>query len=793
MENKMMQAACAVFLLFTMLLSTIAQPPSTPGNPELYQATFTRAIISWLPSNGTPTPEGYKICRDGVEIASVPQPEFTDTGLTPDTTYVYIVKAYSGSELSLPGATLTIRTLKNLEIENAAVVQQIVDSIDPFGLSADNLILAVQNALTALGHANVGFTQINVPILSGFIDREMAIIEEGVHPSSDSERVADQQELDQILLDNFLGHSFAELYLQSKLVELGEEHWQKGHPDAAETLYDYSLNFMSDHEPSVFNTLNRLAMFRHSIFSTYATRLELVTSLNGHKTQLMRFFDFFPGSTSHFAYSIHYSVSSRYFWNFPDLLYYDNYEQSAFDSALLAIQAAKNIEDNARSQLKYDKITSWQLGTINVSFKTPEGTAMSGMVDVTNTSGTEVYPKTPVPSDIRRFTLMGGEALVPMYKGHKYDLKAYVTVAGGSAIKYDIRNVRHDKGFRTTCDHGHGATVSTLSDPNATGEVLFVSGQPTAPYNLAAAKYVDTFTLSWDWIPPSGNYSLKNFKVFRGGIEIATVTPQTLANIPLESENHTYSYTVTAYDVNDVPSDESLPLLVTPDFTAEQNAYFTWKQQYFGNQPMYDYEDPDNDGLNNYQEYLMGSNPTLAPVSDVKSTIQDVTPGLLVKYYQGTWTKLPDFDTLSPVSTGSAASPAFDSTSGAILASGLADCMGVSFSGYVDVPATGSYRFYLASDEGSRLSLDKIVLVDNDFMHGFTEKCADIYLNAGVHQIRLDYFEYSGSAALRLDWSGPGFSRVPVDAQYLWHTSDVSPLLEEQIAWNKDSDNDRLR
>ncbi|MFZ2658273.1 MAG: fibronectin type III domain-containing protein, partial [Victivallales bacterium] len=125
----------------------------------------------------TPTPEGYKIYRDGVEIASVPLPEYTDTGLAPDTTYAYTVKAYYGNSLSLPGATLTVRTLKNLEIENAAAVQQIVDSIDPFGLSADNMILAVQNALTALGYANVDFTQINVPILSGFIDREMAVIE----------------------------------------------------------------------------------------------------------------------------------------------------------------------------------------------------------------------------------------------------------------------------------------------------------------------------------------------------------------------------------------------------------------------------------------------------------------------------------------------------------------------------------------------------------------------------------------------------------------------------------------
>ncbi|HCE46849.1 MAG TPA: hypothetical protein DET40_25155 [Lentisphaeria bacterium] len=793
LKNKFLPVLVVFGLLFLLPHpSANAQAPGTPGNPELYQATFTRAIISWLPSTGTPAPDGYTVYRDGVEVASVTPPEYTDTGLTPDTTYVYTVKAFNGSSLSLPSATLTIRTLKNLEIENAAVVQQIVDSVDPLGLSADNMILAVQNALSALGYVNIDFTQINVPILSGFIDREMAIIEEGVQPSSDSERIADQQELDQILLDNFPGHSFAELYLQSKLVELGEEHWQKGHPDAAETLYDYSLNFLPDHEPSVFNTLNRLAMFRHSIFSTYATRLELVTSLNGYKTQLMRFFDFFPGSETHFAYSILYSVASRYFWNFPDLLYYDNYEQSAYDSAFLAIQAAKTIDDNSRSQLKYDKISAWQLGTVNISFKTPEGTAMSGMVDVTNTSGMEVYPKSPIPSDIRRFTLVGGEAMVPMYKGHKYDLKAYVTVVGGPAIKYDISNVRHDKGFRTTCDHGQPATVSTLSDPNATGEVLFVSGQPTSPYNLSGTKYVDTFTLSWEWIAPSENYVLKNFKVFRGGIEMSTVTAQSLEGIPLESENHTYSYTVIAYDVNDVPSDESLPLLVTPDFTAEQNAYFAWKQSYFGNQPMYDYEDPDNDGLCNYQEYVFGSNPTLAPVADVKATLQDVTPGIAVKYYQGQWTNIPDFTPLTPTSSETLSGPSFTSTTGNILGSGMSDFMGASFSGYLDVPSSGFYRFYLTSDEGSRLYIDNLLFIDNGGKHTAREYNADMYMKQGVHQIRVDYFEYESAATLKLEWVGPGFVRRNLDSSNLWICAASTPLLEETVAWNKDSDRDNV-
>lgn len=794
LKNKILPVLALFGLLFILPHpSAQAQAPTAPGNPLLFQATFTKVILSWTPSTDDIGVTGYRIYRDGSEIGTSVDAEYTDTSLTPNTTYVYTVKAFDAADnLSLPSTTLTARTLKNLEVENGAGIQQIVDSIDPLGLSASDLIAAIQNAMQALGYANLNFTQIDVPILSGLIDREMAVIDEAVMPASDAERISDQQSLDQLMLTNFPGHSFAELYLQCKLVELGEEHWQKGHPEAAETLYDYSLNFMSDHEISVFNTLNRLAMFRHSIFTTYATRLELITSLNGYKSQIIRFFDFFPGSTSNLAEQAYYSIAGRFFCNFPELLYYDNYDQAAYDTALSAIQSAKTLQDVKKNQTKLAKISAWELKSLKVSFKTSDGIPMSGMVDIVNTNGADVYPKTPAPSDNRRFTLANGEATIPVYKGHAYNMTAIINVQGGPAIKYNITNVKHDNGFFVTCDHGQTPVIGNLADPNATGEIQFISGQPTSPYNLSAVKAVDTFTLRWDWINPSQDYTLKDFKVFRGGVEIGTITAQTMENIPLESTNNTYTYTVRAYDINDVPSDESLPLIFLPNFTAGQSAYFAWKQTYFGNNPMYDYEDPDNDGFSNYQEYLLGSNPTVAPDENVKGTLQNVTPGLLVNYYQGTWTKLPAFSTLTPVSTATEASPTFASTTGNILTSGLADSMGAVFTGYLDVPADGWYRFYLTSDEGSRLYIDNVLLTDNDNVHTSREYSNDIRMSAGVHSVKLEYFEGTGPAVLKLEWAGPGFSRKYLDSQNLWYTTDTSAVLNETVVWNQDADHDGL-
>lgn len=102
----------------------------------------------------------------------------------------------------------------------------------------------------------------------------------------------------------------------------------------------------------------------------------------------------------------------------------------------------------------------------------------------------------------------------------------------------------------------------------------------------------------------------------------------------MDMGNNTFTYTVKAYDVNDVASDESLPITVTPDFTPDQQAWFDWKTDHFGSAPVYDYEDPDGDGVSNYQGYLLGSDPNLAPVADVKTTIADTVPGLFAEYYQ---------------------------------------------------------------------------------------------------------------------------------------------------------------
>ena len=105
------------------------------------------------------------------------------------------------------------------------------------------------------------------------------------------------------------------------------------------------------------------------------------------------------------------------------------------------------------------------------------------------------------------------------------------------------------------------------------------------------------------------------------------------------------------------------------------------------------------------------------------------------------------------------------------------------FSGEIEIPETGEYTFYLGSDDGSVLSIDGNVVIDNGGAHGFFFKEKKIALDAGWHALKLRYWEISADNELRFEWSGPGLKRQTIAAERLSHatirltprTSDFTP------------------
>lgn len=90
---------------------------------------------------------------------------------------------------------------------------------------------------------------------------------------------------------------------------------------------------------------------------------------------------------------------------------------------------------------------------------------------------------------------------------------------------------------------------------------------------------------------------------------------------------------------------------------------------------------------------------------------------------------------------------------------------GLLWSGRLDVPQSGEYRFFLESSNGSTLSLDGKVVADNDGLHDRkTVASAPVHLQAGMHPIRLTWFTPARSRLdfLSLEWEGADLLRSPV-------------------------------
>lgn len=137
--------------------------------------------------------------------------------------------------------------------------------------------------------------------------------------------------------------------------------------------------------------------------------------------------------------------------------------------------------------------------------------------------------------------------------------------------------------------------------------------------------------------------------------------------------------------------------------------------------------------------------------------------GLRYRYYEGTWTQMPEFSQLEPKFSGVASDLNVESRQF------RPDNWGMVLEGDFEVDETGEYTFYLNSDDGSMLYLDDKLVINNDGDHSVLELNAMTTLSAGTHRLRLEFFDSLGEAILELDVEGPGLSRQPIPFARLSH------------------------
>ncbi|EMR01427.1 fibronectin type III domain-containing protein [Cesiribacter andamanensis] len=133
--------------------------------------------------------------------------------------------------------------------------------------------------------------------------------------------------------------------------------------------------------------------------------------------------------------------------------------------------------------------------------------------------------------------------------------------------------------------------------------------------------------------------------------------------------------------------------------------------------------------------------------------------GLFYTYYEGNLSSVYNISLLEPLKWG--VTDGFDTKTHRLRSNYYA----YSFEGYLNIPSSGSYTFYTTSDDGSTLTINGVEVVNNNGRHSRQEKSGSISLAAGWHEIKVLYFEYTGSdEVLEVRWQGPGISKQQIPA-----------------------------
>jgi len=132
-----------------------------------------------------------------------------------------------------------------------------------------------------------------------------------------------------------------------------------------------------------------------------------------------------------------------------------------------------------------------------------------------------------------------------------------------------------------------------------------------------------------------------------------------------------------------------------------------------------------------------------------------VGQGVDYEYYEGSWNSLPDFDALTPITTGTQKDFALTNRN-------RNDNFAFRFRSGLDVPNEGDYYIFLISDDGSKIFIDGELLINNDGIHGRRFKYTRVKLSAGIHDIEVQYFEKTGRERLVIFWweRQMGFKRI---------------------------------
>lgn len=93
----------------------------------------------------------------------------------------------------------------------------------------------------------------------------------------------------------------------------------------------------------------------------------------------------------------------------------------------------------------------------------------------------------------------------------------------------------------------------------------------------------------------------------------------------------------------------------------------------------------------------------------------------------------------------------------------------VRWSGYILPSFNEVYKFYTQADDGVRLYINDVLVINDWNQHGVMEQSGSVRLTAGQpYLVRLEYFQYTSTASVKLSWSSNSQRKEVVPYEHLY-------------------------
>jgi hexosaminidase len=159
---------------------------------------------------------------------------------------------------------------------------------------------------------------------------------------------------------------------------------------------------------------------------------------------------------------------------------------------------------------------------------------------------------------------------------------------------------------------------------------------------------------------------------------------------------------------------------------------------------------------------VLGNGRMSRVISTSFSRIDPDRNGLDYFYYEGDWFRLPSLESLQPVRSGVVYDISLEP------AGQRGEGFALLFNGYLNIQKPGEYTFTLIVDDGGLIVIDGQEVVRNDGLFWMLETSGRIRLEAGIHSIRISYFQKSGGKRLDILCEGPGLEKRALFPHWLW-------------------------